>query len=297
MHSMSNRLPDFIIMGSAKAGTTSLYSCLMQHSGIYMSDPKEPCFFDEGANWEKGLAWYSSLFQDAKKHDLCGEASTNYTRWPQVKNVPKKIQEVLPDVKLIYIVRNPMERSYSHYLHRWAKELHPGEAFHKNFSEHIETDPMCIDSSNYFLQLEKYLEVFEKDQILVITFEELVGDPSKTIEKTLEFIGLINFDSENMKFPHSNSNSQFRYHVVRNEIIKRSEKIPGFRSFRKIIPTCLKNHLYDHLFLKMKNARLLTASLAPAELTESEKLMLKEKFEESNRHLAEKWGIDISSWQ
>ena len=81
----TGRLPDFIIIGSAKSGTTSLYDYLLEHPLIYMSNPKEPCFFDENVAWDKGVAWYSSLFSGAENDQICGEASTNYTRWPQVK--------------------------------------------------------------------------------------------------------------------------------------------------------------------------------------------------------------------
>jgi len=107
------RLPDFIIIGAAKSGTTSLVQHMLQHPRIYISDPKEPCFFDENENWKMGIDWYSSLYINAKEDQICGEASTNYTRWPQVMNVPAKIKSIIPNVKLIYLLADPSKRAYS----------------------------------------------------------------------------------------------------------------------------------------------------------------------------------------
>ena len=69
-----------------------------------------------------GIEWYSSLFTRVGNKQLCGEASTNYTRWPQVDGVPELIQQIIPNVKLIYIMRDPVERAFSHFVHRWTKK-------------------------------------------------------------------------------------------------------------------------------------------------------------------------------
>ena len=76
------RLPDFFIIGSAKSGTTTLYRYLCRHPNIFMSTPKEMSFFSKDKEYERGVEWYASLFADASENQLCGEASTTYTRWP-----------------------------------------------------------------------------------------------------------------------------------------------------------------------------------------------------------------------
>ena len=188
--SSSGRLPDFIIIGSAKSGTTSLFRYLDEHPDVFISDPKEPCFFDENMRWEKGISWYSSLFDDAKDYQICGEASTNYTRWPQVNDVPKKMYDAVPEAKLIYIMRDPSSRAFSHYVHRWTKEVNPGKPFTEDFDTFVKKDPMCIDGSYFAKQLDQYLEFFPKEQILLVVFEELVENPKKVIGEVFSFLGI-----------------------------------------------------------------------------------------------------------
>ncbi|MBC7173545.1 MAG: sulfotransferase domain-containing protein, partial [Polyangiaceae bacterium] len=102
MRSSPGRLPDFLIIGAAKSGTTTLFRYLINHSRVFDLAEKEPCFFDAEVNWGRGLDWYRNLFVGARDDQLCGEASTNYTRYPQVPGVPERIKRVVPDAKLIY---------------------------------------------------------------------------------------------------------------------------------------------------------------------------------------------------
>ena len=113
----SRRLPDFIIIGAAKAGTTTLHHYLDLNPQIYMSSPKEPCFFSDDEIYVKGVDWYSSLFSSAKPDQACGEASTRYSPYPQYTEAAPRMAELLPHVKLIYIMRHPVDRAYSHHVH------------------------------------------------------------------------------------------------------------------------------------------------------------------------------------
>jgi hypothetical protein len=177
MHHVESKLPDFIIIGAAKSGTTSLWDYLNRHPDIFMSRPKEPCFFDEDVAWSRGIDWYRTLFAKAQEHQVCGEASTNYSRWPQVTGVPRRIHAVLPNVKLIYLMRNPVDRTFSHYVHRWTKEVHRGQPFRQRFGKYCKTDRMCIDSSMYCTQLEQFLPYFPKERILPVVLEQLLVEP------------------------------------------------------------------------------------------------------------------------
>src|SRR4029079_14131002 len=78
-HSATGRLPNFLIIGAAKSGTTTMYEYMLQHPAVYMPKIKEPCFFDETLTWKNGIGWYMSLFAQAEEHQICSEASTNYT--------------------------------------------------------------------------------------------------------------------------------------------------------------------------------------------------------------------------
>ena len=116
--------PDFIIIGAAKSGTTTLYQYLCRHPQIYMSTPKEPDFFSLDMNYHKGIEWYESLFDGAKPEQICGEASTTYSRWHQHPKAAERISQYLPKVKLIYIMRHPVDRAYSFYAYRFKRSQH-----------------------------------------------------------------------------------------------------------------------------------------------------------------------------
>ena len=96
----------------------------------------------------------------------------------------------IPNAKLIYVMRHPVERAYSHYVHRYTKEIHPGQPITKGFEEFVATDPMCIDSSDYMQQIEQYLEWFPRESILFLLTETLESDPSELLQETFRFLGV-----------------------------------------------------------------------------------------------------------
>src|SRR5688572_6261293 len=111
-------LPNLIIIGAQKCGTSALHHYIHLHPEICMSAQKELNFFIESGNWSKGLAWYESNFGGkAGKAKIYGEASPNYTDYPGTREVPERMHGIVPDVKLIYMVRHPIERIISQYIH------------------------------------------------------------------------------------------------------------------------------------------------------------------------------------
>lgn len=111
-------LPNLIIIGAMKSGTTSLHHYLNLHPEICMSRQKELNFFIEERNWSRGIQWYKSHFEAEAK--IYGESSPNYTMYPIWKSVPERMFSVIPETKLIYIIRNPIEQIISHYVHKYA---------------------------------------------------------------------------------------------------------------------------------------------------------------------------------
>lgn len=174
-------LPDFLIIGAMKSGTTSLYRYLLSHPDISRPTTKEPEFFSK--NYIKGFDWYKSLFS-GKGYNF--EASTGYTkrqRWP---DVAERIFHDLPTVKLIYSVRDPVERAVSHYQHnvRKGREKLPfSRAIRKPGSHYIAT-------SRYAFQLEAYYQFYQAGRVHVIDFEELKSDPVSCMNDLCEFIGV-----------------------------------------------------------------------------------------------------------
>ena len=119
---MSGRLPDFMLIGAMKSGTTTLHAYLSRHPGLFLCTPKEPGFFSRDERYARGLDWYRELFTDAQPEQLCGEASTCYSRWPHFENAAPRIAADVPGAKLLYITRDPVERAYSHYRHLMEEE-------------------------------------------------------------------------------------------------------------------------------------------------------------------------------
>src|SRR5262245_50888304 len=111
-------LPHFLIIGAMKAATSTLYDQLRQQPGIFLPELKEPNFFSDDASYARGIDWYCGLFAEACPGDLIGEASTHYTKLPTHPATISRMQEVLETPRLIYVMRHPVDRLISQYMHQ-----------------------------------------------------------------------------------------------------------------------------------------------------------------------------------
>jgi Sulfotransferase domain len=178
-------LPNFLIIGAMKAGTTSLYEYLREHPQVFMATPKELHFFVEGKNWQRGRAWYERKFEGARDAVAVGEASPDYTKHPIRPGVPERIVAWMPRVRLVYLLRHPVERARSHYLHDLAsgrerrpiEQVLPGNSFY-------------LDPSRYAMQIEQYLRFFEREQLLLATSEDLRHRQAETLRGIYSFLGV-----------------------------------------------------------------------------------------------------------
>jgi Sulfotransferase domain len=178
--------PNFLVIGAMKAGTTSLYHYLRSHPEIYMPSVKELDFFVEEGNWTRGFPWYQKQFEAAPAGSVAvGEASTRYTRYPQLPGVPERIAAHFPRVRLIYVVRNPIERIRSHYEHR----VRAGSE-RATMEQAIRSNPAYIDCSRYAMQVDRYLRCFPAEQLMIITAEDLLDSRESTIRRVYEFLGV-----------------------------------------------------------------------------------------------------------
>lgn len=185
MRDVKERLPDFIIIGAMKAGTTTLYHYLSEHPEIGMSEEKETDFFIEEKNYRRGLEWYRSQFRPGFR--CYGEASPNYAKARDFKGVPGRIAATMPDCKFIYLVRDPIERFISQYNHAYltgsaVPELDKLYGHHEWF--HI------LDASLYHRQLTEYLKYVPLEAVLVIGFESFVQSPVSTLAQIAGFLGV-----------------------------------------------------------------------------------------------------------
>src|SRR5262245_52999483 len=109
--------PDFIVIGAMKSATTTLHEQLARQPGIFMSHPKEPNFFSDDAIYARSWGWYGELFRRAGPADLRGESSTHYTKLPTYPRTIDRVKRDLPRLKLIYVMRHPIDRLISQYVH------------------------------------------------------------------------------------------------------------------------------------------------------------------------------------
>ena len=177
--------PDFAIIGAMKCGTSTLHAQLAAQPGVFMSSPKEPNFFSDDDIYARGLAWYESLFTNAPEGALKGEASTHYTKLPTYPECADRLHAALPDLRLIYMVRDPFDRMVSHYIHEWTMGVitMPLEAA-------IERHPELVAYGCYARQIEPYVKRYGVEQILVLSLEDMQSDPQGTLHRVGRFLGL-----------------------------------------------------------------------------------------------------------
>jgi hypothetical protein len=178
------KMPDFIIIGAMKCATSTLHEQLAQQPGIFMTEPKEPFFFSNDEVWEKGLNWYASLYHEAGEHDLCGESSTHYTKLPTYPKTIGRMHTHAPDAKLIYVIRHPIDRLISHYIHDWSEKI-----INSPIDEAIATHPDLAAYSMYAMQIRPFLETYGPTAVLLVFFEHLLADSQKELERIAQFLG------------------------------------------------------------------------------------------------------------
>lgn len=193
------RLPDIIVIGAMKAGTTSLHSYLDKHPDIFMSVEKELNFFDEKSNWNKGLDWYKSNFNSEKK--IVGEASPVYTKRHIDTGIAERIKETCPDVKLVYIIRDPIVRVLSHvaeYYYSGGIETDINQFILDEYKKGTLADTHIVQTSMYYYQIEEYLKYFDKNQIHILSLEDLKSKRIETLNKLFSFIGVRELEDESL---------------------------------------------------------------------------------------------------
>jgi hypothetical protein len=177
--------PNLFLIGAMKSGSTSLHYYLSTHPQIFMCEPKEPFYFTKEINWSKGEDWYIKLFEHAYNAKIIGESSTAYAKRPKYSGVTKRIAEFNPKARFIYIMRDPIERTISHYWHsvRWHGEK-------RDMLSAIKGESHFLDVSNYPMQLAPYFKIFGHQAVYSLTFEQLVDDPISVVSAIYSWLGV-----------------------------------------------------------------------------------------------------------
>ena len=303
-------LPNVFLLGVARCGTTTLHSYLDDIPQICMSNPKEPYFFE--CEFDGGLDFYrEKYFAHWNGEKIIGESRHRNLYLPYVA---KRIYSVNPDSKLLVILRNPVERAHSHWWHLYCcgwERLQFREAIQSDLKRiqaglrldtQAEIDDYCqnlgvlasgceglgiyrtyLDSGYYCQQIDRYLEIFPKEQLKIILFDDLTSDPNQTVEDVLGFLGLEKKIS--LKFRTKLANNIAIPQLIRQD--SKIYKVYGFSKIKSILPDSVKR------FGKKFVSRIVKSTLMDKETQE----FLAGHYAEHNLALEQYLGRDLSNWK
>lgn len=232
-------LPHFLIIGAMKAGTTTFYHDLLSHPGIFMPADKEPhALTEDTVLTDEGRAKYAALFDPARPGQKCGEASTGYTKLPDFPGVPHRARAVLgPDLKLIYLMREPIARIISHNHHRFTSGIFKQGDIAGNLRQY----PELLNWSRYAMQARAWIDVFGRQALMLIRFEDYVADRRAWIARAQEFIGVQpRPDLVNVDVYYNQSEGK----PVMTDAWRAVRRYSGYRRFlRPLLPSSIKQLL------------------------------------------------------
>ncbi len=208
---IKRKSPDFMIIGTQKGGTTSLYDYLIQHPDVQSTFRKEIHFFDN--NYDKGMKWYKSFFPLSSKKGITGEATPFYLFHPLV---PNRIKKDIGDIKFIVLLRNPIERAFSHYKmekRRGYEKLSFRKALDveedrlsKSYKKVIDGQTIVDyqtfsykERGKYAEQLKRWFEIFPRENFLILNSENLFNKPNEIYQQVESFLGLDPFSEVNFE--------------------------------------------------------------------------------------------------
>ncbi|MFX0076383.1 MAG: sulfotransferase domain-containing protein [Candidatus Hermodarchaeota archaeon] len=225
-------LPNFLIIGAARSGTDFLFYSLANHPSMCIASKREIHFFDR--NYDKGYLWYEQHFQHCTPGNLVGEKTANYIMDPKC---PERIKETLKNVKLLCVLRNPIERAYSHYRN-WV-----GLGFLKSktsFRECMKLYPEILIMGNYYAHLKNYLTFFPMKDLLVIFSDNLFNSPYREYKRVFSFLGIN--ENQNLPLIKKYNESKKLYHI-RGYFFSQNK----IKKIQRIFPTILERKILNLL--------------------------------------------------
>ena len=276
-------LPNFLICGSIKGGSTALYNCLKMHPDIFLARQKELDFFIR--NYKKGINWYEEHFSQWNGQKAVGEATAYYINW---SGCPKRIASVIPDAKLIFIFRNPIDRLYSDYWYFGKSGL---INLSNSFSRYIKTNNNIIKSGFYYEQIKGFLSYFSRDRMHFIINEEFSANPEKELKQVCAFLGVdpnyvFSFDKVNKKY----NVTQYPANIFLIKIL-----------FSFSWPLKIKlPFLYSAIFpkkIRLIAEKFLFKQKSKPPMSQKDRVYLQEVYRKPNKELAEFLNKDLSFWE
>jgi hypothetical protein len=282
--------PESYLIGAQKAGTTTLAYLLNQHPQITIGLTKEPHFFTD--NWRKGPDWYRKQFPESAD-TICMDASTSYSmapltegwkhRNPRVyEGIPAKVHSANPDAKFIYLLRDPVDRTYSGYWH----DVRMGVK-NEEFISAVQSNPFYLDVSNYYGQLLRWLDHFPLSSFHCVLFEEMKERPLQVVNECLAFLGLPRVAADSIALD-SAQNQSYQVGWVGRTVNKMEIAFPGLRAVLKsTLPGGMKSFVTS---VKAGSGRLPT-------MAEEDRSFLVEYFRERNQNLQRLIGRSLDGWR
>lgn len=237
--------PNYMLIGAAKCATSSLCTLLGQHPDIFMVKCKEPFFFSNDEIYSRGFDWYESLYELAGNKKMRGEGSNRYTMKEIFPNTISRIVSYAPDLKLIYVVRNPISRIESYWL---EKRTHGGESVHYDFNTAVRVNrDLLVDSSNYWQQINVYRDHYPDERILILFYEDFIKKPEAIMRRCFEFLK-VEPDAPIPDFYIRQGQTSGR--LVPTNTLSRLRSFSSFRAVVKLIPEYIRKPLKKRLFSK-----------------------------------------------
>ena len=227
-------LPDFLIVGAMKCGTSTLHAQLAAQPGVFMAAPKEPNFFSDDAIFARGAGWYEELFAAAPPGALRGEASTHYTKLPTYPDTVARMRAVLKAPRLIYLLRNPVARAVSHLIHAWTlgeMSRDPARAFARH--------PELVEYGCYGRQIAPYVRAYGQDSILLVSLERMQNAPQAELTRVAGFLGLAEPPVWQVEHARANASAERIRRFPFHDTLIQHPVAAGLR--RTLVPRALRN--------------------------------------------------------
>ena len=262
--------PNFLVIGAMKSGSSSLYEFLNQHPDIFMSYPKEPEFFANDKNYSKGFEFYEKFFSGYQGQKRIGEASTSYSNYIGLEKTIKRIHQFNKNMKLIYIIRNPIARAYSAYFWR-VRQLYEKLKFEQALDlEEKRKNNALLDAFSYkrmglyFQIISKYLEFFDLENLHVVLLDDLINSQEETCNGVFEFLNIEKFQvtpiEKKQQNPSGYSKNKFIQKIIgqpnklRNSVEFVMNHTVGEKTKHRIYHSVIDRNIQEFTYPPMKES-------------------------------------------
>jgi hypothetical protein len=271
------RLPEFIVAGAPKCGTTWLHQCLTEHPDIFLpTATKEIFFFDR--YWDRGTEWYAEYFRGAPRKMVCGEISPTYL---SAAEAPRRIRQLLPNSRIVFLLRNPIARAISNYHHLVSK----GET-RLPFEGAINQHPGIVTDGYYDRHITRYAEQFGDDVLLTLILEQLHSPDDRGLAPLFRFLGVAEeFIPPSLHEPVYARRAPRGYHIA--ALTAWLSGLLHHRGLHHVVEAGKRVGLERLVFKREPGPR--------AEVSEACLQMLRAKYRPDSEKLGQRLGVDLTA--